>query len=127
MKPRAIKAYGTKRYAVIEVRRRLREYAKATRRWASDDSKRWTIEHDWTTAHGTAMGVVHGFHAIGALTGAQYARACRRLERISAKNVRRKPCPFEPHRAGPVVCSFGDELAGKAPPTFGPAAEGRAS
>lgn len=28
-----------------------------------------------------------------------------------------------PSTSGPIVCSFGDELAGKAPPTFGPAAE----
>ena len=34
---------------------------------------------------------------------------------------------FERRPAGPVVCSFADELAGKAPPTFGPAAEGRAA
>jgi hypothetical protein len=83
--------YGTKRYAVVEVRRQLRAYAKATRLWATDTSKRWSIEHDWATALGCAMGVVYGFHAIGALTQEQYERACRRLERISARKVTRRP------------------------------------
>lgn len=41
-----------------------------------------------------------------------------------------KPMDFRSYekatqRRGPVVCSFGDELMGKAPPTFGPRAERR--
>ena len=121
--------YGTKRYAQYEIRDALRAHAKAIRaRMFSTneyDSSRWDRAH----THGAALGVMHALYRCGVITQAQFERADKRLERITKAKVTRRP--FVPNKAarpaGPVVCSFGDELAGKAPPTFGPAAERRSA
>ena len=125
MKPRALKAYGTKRYAVHKMRELMRAWAKA-RRTRAQDYTRWSLEHEETGGFHQVLGARDALRSVGAFTDAQYERVSNRMDRIIHAKVTRKPKPAEPSRpTGPVVCSFGDELSGKAPPTFGPAAEGR--
>ena len=121
------RAYGTKRYAVVELRERLRAYAKAKRAAALKPSPIGGLSFRDIEAHGMFLGAWSALCGTGAIAGELADRWMRRKNRVDSAKVTRRP--FEPRavRSGPVVCSFADELAGKAPPTFGPAAEGRAA
>lgn len=121
--------YGTKRYGYKAALRWMRDYAKTQRVYRNDTSKR-TAHEENRAAHRGALGAVSALYETGALTLRQYDRMFARIYRInSAKVTRSRPFVSKAtaRPAGPVVCSFADELAGKAPPTFGRAAERRSS
>lgn len=87
---RRISRWGTKSYAMVEMRQLLRGYAKARRAWLFD-STRWSKEHDWVFAHAMALGARSALRAVGVLTDAQYAKVSARLERIAKAKVTRRP------------------------------------
>jgi len=83
--------YGTKRYAVVELREHLRVYAKAKRKAAHKPAPLGGLDFRDIEAHGMFLGAWSALYATGALTRQQADRWMNRKKRVDGAKVTRRP------------------------------------
>jgi hypothetical protein len=84
---RSIQQYGTKRYAMHEMRALMRAWAAAKR--VNTTSGRAEYQRD--VNFGQVIGARSALRAVGALTDAQYDSVSRRIKRMLSAQITRRP------------------------------------